>query len=100
VFDAALEQDINRLLEYFACRMPKLALLSKYEQEEEMRKIEKRNDEVERCALRAHCSSIKELQCVASEVKEILGITRNRVRNEREEREKVALRARNSSCMS
>jgi hypothetical protein len=70
--EEAVEQDVDRLLEFFSCPMPALVSLSKSEQRRQMRKIisQKRNID-DFFELLAHCSSFKELQYVTSEYKKL-----------------------------
>jgi hypothetical protein len=68
--DEAVEQDVNRLLEFFSCPMPALVSLSQYEQRRQMRNIIWQDgNHVELFEMLAHWSSFKELQYVASEIK-------------------------------
>ena len=60
------EQDVNRVLEFFSCPMPGFALLSEREQRRQMHEMVKPGNGREASAMLAHCSSVKELQYVAS----------------------------------
>jgi hypothetical protein len=69
----AVEQNINRVLEYLSCPMPALEPFSKHEQRRQMRKIVRRQgNNADYCAMLAHCSSVKELRYVAQEEKKYL----------------------------
>jgi hypothetical protein len=66
--EEAVEQDVNRLLEFFSCPMPALVSLSKDEQRRQICAILKRKDYGEEYfGMLAHCSSFRELQYVAYE---------------------------------
>jgi electron transfer flavoprotein alpha/beta subunit len=68
--EETVEQDVDRLLEFFSCPMPALVSLSKDEQRRQMRKnIRQKGNVEEFLETLAHCSSFKQLQYVASEIK-------------------------------